>query len=466
MFVFSKGSFSELPSETSELATPEQAEGNKPALRISGRVLDAETGKPIKNVRMVPTMSDREDATNITWQSQYLRDFTDGSFLYETDRPWEKTRLRIEAEGYQPAMTRIVNKGEVAKMFVKLQRKLLTGVVRLPNGRPAGKAQVALATWTNEINVKAGKLSYSGHGEKLRQVIETAEQGRFVMPAEIDPSVAVVAHAQGYAEVANAEVKLARTTKVGEDLNDKPEEVTIIQLKPWGRVEGRVLLDDKPVVGAKYWVYQGRSDDVHVWANTNILTDADGRFVVEQIPPGRFGNCQRIAESSDGQSSYAISGLSPRFEIPAGETVKLEFGGRGRTLIGKLAIPQGFPYAIDWSKVTLQVSLQHPRFRFNGIDESSLIWSNFLQTDEGKQYAQRKVAVAADGSFRIEGLLAAEYDLTVIVDDKAVLTGQKPTGHILQGSEKITVSAVVPTDAVTQIDLGTIKLKSTIKLTP
>ena len=191
-------------------------------LRITGRVLDAETGQPIEKCRMVPTSVHRDDATDVTWQTQYMKEFTDGRYLYETERPWSKTRLRIEADGYRPASTGVVNKGESVELDVKLVREIFAGLVRLPNGQPAANAQVALASWTNEVYVESSKLSYSGHGAKLRQIVETDEQGRFVMPSEIDPWVVVVAHEAGYAEVASANQSLARKTPVGQDSVDDP----------------------------------------------------------------------------------------------------------------------------------------------------------------------------------------------------------------------------------------------------
>ena len=141
-------------------------------------------------------------------------------------------------------------------MDVKLDRQIFAGVVQLPDGRPAAKAQLALASWTNEIKVQSSKLSYGGHGEKLRKIVETDEQGRFVMPAEADPWVVVVAHEAGYAEVASTNQSLARKTPVGQELADIPQDTAVIELQPWGRVEVRVLTGDKPVVGAKYWVYR------------------------------------------------------------------------------------------------------------------------------------------------------------------------------------------------------------------
>ncbi len=447
----------------------QEAANAKPALRITGRVVDAETGKVIDKIRMVPTSVSRDDAKDITWQTQYLKNFTDGRFVYETAQPWEKTKLRIEAEGYQPAMTRIVKKGEVVELDLKLKRAVLSAEVRLPNGERVAKAQVVLATWTNEINITAGKLAYGHHGERLRKIVETDEQGRFVLPAEIDPSVLVVAHEAGYAEVANAEKGLIPTPLPASDTpGDKPQfETRIIELQPWGRVEGRVLIGDKPVVGAKYSVYQARTDDVHVVSGRTIVSDAEGRFVVEHLPPGRHGTCQRFVDGSDAQRSYSIDGLLHRFDVPPGKTTTLELGGRGRTLTGKLALPEGFPHKVDWSKVSTRVDLQPPRFsgRFGGKDESGAVWSQFKQSDEGKLYGRANVPIAADGSFRIESLPAAEYQLVVSASADAALGDSKPAGQILSGSSKFSIPAVVLPDATQPIDLGLVDLKSLVPLT-
>ena len=448
--------------------TSEKQEASKPdknkqpnGLRISGRVLDAQTGKPLAKCRMIPTSVYRDDSKDITWQTQYMKEFTDGRYLYETKRPWKKTKLRIEAEGYRPAVTRAVNKGETAEIDVKLVREVFAGEVRLPNGKPAAKAQLALASWTNEIQVAASKLSYSGHGAKLRKVVETDQQGRFAMPSDVDPWVVVVAHEAGYAEVSSKQRSLSKTPEGQED-------AAVIQLKPWGRVEGKVLSGGEPVAGAKYWVYQARADNVFVRAHYNVETDAEGRFVVEQIPPGRFGTCQRYVEGKDGQNSYAISGLIVRFEIVDGKTTLLELGDPGRTLTGKLKAPEGFPHKIDWKKASLRVSLQAPRFRGfrgGGDNQQALAQAQFLQSDEGKKYGRTNVAINADGSFRIVGLPAAEYQLTVSVNGQAVLGEPKPQGDVLHGAQKIPVPAIAPADKAA-VDLGDIKLQSLIAAKP
>lgn len=462
MVVYSQGKSGDEPTKSKEPIVTEQSVPKKRSVRISGSVIDAETGNRIEICRMVPAMSDRETSEEITWQSQYMKDFSDGHFVYETDRPWAKTVLRIEADGYQPAMTRWVNEGEVVELKVKLERKVLAGVVKLPSGEPAVRAQVALASWTNEVNVIDGKLTYTGHAEKLRKVIETDDQGRFVIPAEIDSSVLVVAHKEGYAEQTNALALLGRKSPYDQSTSEQfdntrtvAQGVPVIELRPWGRVEGQVLLGEAPVKGATYWVYQGRNDNFHVSSNESIETDADGRFVVEHVPPGRFGTCYRYAKGSDGASSYSLNGLVAHFDVPVGKTVSLELGGKGRTLIGKLVSKSGGTGEVNWSKTSLQLSLPYPSFMrgLGGVDESATLWSTFLQTEEGKQYTQKKFEVNADGTFRLEGVPAAEYVLSVKLEGKGV-----PEGSVLGGSKQIIVPAVLPIDQEKPIDLGTISI--------
>jgi hypothetical protein len=438
-------------------------------LRIAGRVLDADSGRPSAKCRVIPAYEDRfdsDDRDRITWQSQQMKEFSDGRFLYETNRPWNETLLRIEADGYRPAVTRAVNKSEKSVEFdVKLVRDAFAGVVLLPNGQPAAKAQVAIASHTNEVTVQSGKLSYSGHGEKLRKVVETDGQGRFTLPAEIDPSVVVVAHEFGYAEITTVpphsgkNIPDVKQPNEAKPLNNHALKITV---QPWGRVEGRILAQNKPVAGVKFWVYKMRGDYAEVWANQDVESNADGHFVVERFPPGR-GTCQRYAANSDGKGSHAISGLLVRFVIPPGKTTTLQLGSPGRTLIGKLVLPEGFPHKLDWIKVKVSVYLQFPR---NWQDhESCRSWSKFQEADEGKLYA-RSIKTAADGSFRVEGLPAAEYDLEVVADGQAVIGDQKPSGEIGRGSKEFSVPAVAPPNASMPIDLGAIKILPTVSSKP
>ena len=450
----------ESTGSTVEVLKSDEQSAPTSGIRISGRVLDAETGKVIDRIRVIPAPVYQDDSKNLTWQTHYLKDFADGRFVYETDRPWDKTRLRIEADGYQPVMTRVVKKGESVETDVKLERRILRGVVLLPDDTPVSKAQVVLATWTNEINISERKVSYSHHGALLRKVVETDELGRFVLPAEVDPAVLVVAHANGYAEQSNAETSLARKSADVDDGSDVNRGNPVIYLQPWGRVEGRVLKGDKGVVGAKYLIYPSRIDDVHVHLSGDVVTDENGRFSVADFPPCRYGVCQRAVESDDGKLVSSLGGLRTNFVVSPGKTTILELGDPGRTVTGRLVLPEGFPYKIDWSHVAMDVSPSAPSFK-HGLSGP---WSKFLDSDEGKSYVRKHITISENGSFRIEGLPAAEYRFSVKASGEAAISENRPAGPLFSGAGSFAVTGVVSQEPVEEIDLGVIDLQSHVPL--
>jgi hypothetical protein len=319
---------------------------------------------------------------------------------------------------------------------------------------------LALATCTNQVRLELGKISYVGPEKRLlRKLVETDGEGRFTLPAEIDNSVLVVAHESGYAEITtlppHAEKKAAR--KQPEEARPQDNQALRITLQPWGRVEGRIMSRDKPVAGAKLWVYRSRGDHVSIMDHgQNVVSDADGRFVVERMSPGGAGICQRYIENRKGEGGHHISGLVVDFDVLPGKTTTLRLGSPGRTLTGKLATPDGFPHKVDWSKVAVKVNL---RFPTDWQDEESVrAWSNFQATEEGKLYSRTNIKPAADGSFRIEDLPAAEYDLEFVLDGKPVIGDKKTEGEVARGGSRFSVPAVPPTDATKPIDLGTIKV--------
>src|SRR5262249_19884727 len=54
-------------------------------LRVSGRVLDATTGKPVEECRVIPTAVYDEKTRQYTWQPQYRKTFKDGVYEWKTD---------------------------------------------------------------------------------------------------------------------------------------------------------------------------------------------------------------------------------------------------------------------------------------------------------------------------------------------------------------------------------------------
>jgi hypothetical protein len=432
-------------------------------LKIFGRVFDAETGHPVAKCRIIPAAVIKEEDDHVTWQTQHLREFSGGEYLYEPRQPWDLTRLRIEADGFRPTVTHAVRKGESEEIDVMLIREVLAGTVLLPNGQPAANAQLAVASYTNEVTVRADQLSYRGHAARLRRIVETDREGRFELPTEMDPSALIIAHPSGYTEVTIVAASAQRTNS-GLQAGPHDKRSAKITLKPWGRVVGNVRMKDMPVADAKFCLYQSRHDQVFVWASQTIASDGSGRFVVEHLPPGPHGVCLRCVENGGSDNGSTIIGLPVQFEIFAGKDTPLELGVGSRTLVGRLASPDDFPHAIDWAKVNLRVFPKAPHFsgRIEGGNDPVRCWSRFLQTEEGKTYVRDDIAVAADGSFRVEGLPPTEYQVMISASEQAVHGGHFQKGELLRGGAKVQLPPIVVDQRPDPIDLGTIKLTATV----
>ena len=116
---------------------------------------------------------------------------------------------------------------------------------------------------------------------------------------------------------------------------------TDVTLMPWGRIEGVLKIGKKPAPNQKIgaWLanhsFSGRVD-------YDTRTDEHGRFVLERITPGAI-TVYRYVDTPDHRGWIPSN---PVFvEVSPGQTVRVEVGGSGRPVIGKLKVPQGFALA-------------------------------------------------------------------------------------------------------------------------
>lgn len=125
-------------------------------------------------------------------------------------------------------------------------------------------------------------------------------------------------------------------------------------------------------------------------------------------------------------------------EFIAGETTKLDLGGTGRPVIGKLLPSVDFEGKVLWNfaMVKVRTDLKRPDFpdapseAQDDPQARAAWWKEWKETDPGKAYlteakayeAARAVApflnasVGRDGSFRIDDTTAGNYELSVHAD--------------------------------------------------
>lgn len=413
------------------------APADLPPMSIRGRVTDARTGAPITSFRLIHASS--EPKRELRWQGHTLTRLADedGRYVLPLAKRYNTTLLRVDAEGYQPAISRpILNADGIATIDFQLQpASRLRGKVLTPTSQPAAGAQVTLATVTNEVRIEHGALRLAGDSRSQIGRLATCDQaGDFLLPPEIDPGTFVAVHEDGYAQVTPAELAKADG---------------IITLRPWGNVEGRLLLGGKPTPRLLINLGTNRpNDDPCISHSVDLTTDEAGRFSADHVPPGRT-YVQLISKTADGWVS--IVGTGVWVDVGPGQTTSIALGGVGRPVHGQLEPPPDLPRAIDLTRIHLWVRLRAPHVGFPGDNEMWAAQSRLLSSPEGKAYYHDHVPVAADGAFRIDRLPQGSYQLIGILQ-----TGDN--GPNLRVGSGIDIAPMPDGQSNEPLDLGRIKL--------
>jgi hypothetical protein len=422
------------------VAGPNDEPAKWPTLTVRGLVLDATTKRPIARFRVIPG--------GATWQPHLITTHHHGLFeLPPTERAWDETRFRVEAEGYRPAASRIVKKseGEVKLTFALQADPGISAIVRTPDGAPAAAAQATWTTLSREATGHGATITLSGHAERLgARVVIADTAGQFRLPPEADPGTIIVAHRSGYAEIKPADLRASGT----------------VRLHKWCRVEGRVAAGTKPVVGQKVRVYRigspGEDSPTHSWED-EAITDADGRFACDRVIAGQLV-IDRVF--STGAVQGVVQGLATFIEVREGRTARASLGGPGRTLVGRCQPPKDLGLPIDWSQVRIGLGLQAPHIGLHGDDPVWETYRAFLNTDEGKAYLRDNLPVERDGSFRIESVPPGDYLLSIWVFGPAVGRPAETEKVYASGHTRIEVNPSWDEHSEEPQSLGTINLRT------
>jgi protocatechuate 3,4-dioxygenase beta subunit len=234
---------------------------------ISGMIRD-EAGAPIAHARVcasassqelpsaltrVPTCIDSDDQGRYRAGNLLATSYTVSAaaprFIPAEFRPAGTTRreLPLAAGENKTGIDLVLRKGGVE----------ITGVVLDISGGPIAHAQVRAASRQSRLGV----------------VVDTDDQGRFAMWVARGP-VAVEASADGYAD--------------GDRQGSAPGRFEIL-LTPEGSLAGTVVdaASDQPIAGARVTAWGLASASYYDMSGSDV-SDGDGKFRVEHLPPGRF----------------------------------------------------------------------------------------------------------------------------------------------------------------------------------
>lgn len=435
----------------------------KDAIQISGTVVDANTGEPLDDFTVLlgevspdwpPSFqfatTGYKGRFTVTRSATFQRLTTDP----ESRKRWYSAiyQLQIKKDGYVPLLSQNIFARDGSQTIeLKLQRGSgPSGVVLLPSGEPAANAMVLLCTPERGVTIHGpAQIEKDIYTTKLRA--QTDQGGRFSLPPVADPQGLVVVHEQGYAQ-----------SPVGAATNE-------IALQPWGRVEGRLVLDSRPAanqhVCARHQVLRydkaGRPFGLMNYF-FETTTDSAGRFSFEKVPPGPCTVYRKVSH----EPRTWFESHETTVSVNAGATTDVVLGSGGRTVIGRVTLP-GVSDGIDWESVPVRLTLKTandpgPRPKRDDFISQDI----FVAATEyffAASRAQLNYAAFCDsnGSFRIPDVPPGSYKLEIkapALKRDSLAPADLGSGESASLVREITVPELDSDQSGEPLDLGMLQL--------
>ena len=435
-----------------------------PTLRASGTVTDKASGQHIPKFTVTPGISFTNNPDKVHWQPRDLQNHTEGTYSIRWRHPYAGYALRVEAEGYVSEVSRKIeiSEGTIELDFAlerateehlarqeKQNRHQPRGVVLRPDGKPAAGATLGFATESMGIYIQSGALDEEPH----RFFTHADDRRRFTIPSltpkdrfqrrdtpstdntPILPDGMVALHESGFAYLDYSQIVLARD-------KDTTTFESPVQLQEWARIEGRVMLGDKPAVECPVNLQvegpvaadgsDAPKSQSGIWYDYSATTDHQGRFVLNKVPPGMRGSVARtiVFARDAGFSAHVASHAVPLLFNP-GETTDVQIGGNGRSVIGKLQYAEGSPDPIDWKFALVQINAAPNNRRY-----------------------PRCSAVDSEGRFRVEDVPPGQYVLSVQITNPESRHNHSHPPFSLQQDFPI----VLPDSSTEPLNAGTLTL--------
>jgi protocatechuate 3,4-dioxygenase beta subunit len=388
-----------------------------PSLRISGRVQDGITGKaPGGLVEIERGAVDPQSGEVARWVHDDRMSVHQGYISADVDASNPTSfKLRITAAGYEPFVSRTIRSDEgFVKLDASLQKLATTrasgpsGVVRAPDRSPLAGAQVVMSTVESRGAQRRGRWVSIAQGRVVNadqhMIVTTGPDGRFTFPPAEEPYEVLAFTDAYYALATKAELEAGHELKT----------------QPWGRIEGQLLIGSKPAAGSYVQALRAgtrSSAEPGFGVSDKVQTDAEGRFAFRQVFAGNillFYGLEKGGKQVWSRGNRIVA-------VESGQTTRVTLGGHGRPVIGRIAPPPDFGRPLDFSEwITVRIESNKPWSYFPPeVLRSDDVLQGMFQAGQTPgqiayqgQYVQMTVAMAEDGSFRVEDVPAGTYRLT------------------------------------------------------
>ena len=431
LYSLAKPGFESLPAQPLPADERERAIKLRKILTVSGQVTDAVTGQPLVNFSVVPG---KVHGDHYHWDRTLARN-ANGRFSVALPGAGQPRAVKIEADGYYPEVSRSFREEEedAALDFALEKGEKLRGMVNNSKGHAVAAASVAFVGAAKTVIL--GRAKFEEHGPT--DIQETDGAGRFLFQPRRDGETLIAVHeSEGFAEIAVPELRSS----------------PVIALRPWGRLEGTLLIHGQPGAHQLVGLSQLGAHAFLFHVNAfSALTDDEGRFHMEQVPPGGImvGRVIR-SQFSNGQA----------VEIQPGVNRRIVLGDSGRTVAGRVLV---LDEAADWE------SWNHPAFlrsslppleqpKFNDAAQEGAWARTYWNSAAGEA---RQVAgvpyvltLEPNGRFRADDVPPGDYELEIHYHEPSASTGAPDVCRGLL-KQKVTIPKAPAGQPDAPVDLGT-----------
>ena len=453
---------------------------------IRGTVVDAETGAPVESFSAVPGIFWGERRP-IHWERRNAVAGGGGAFEQAFTYPREGHAVRVEAAGYLPADGRVVagDEGEVELRYELVKAEPLRVELATADGSPAAGARAWLVGPGQQMLFTDESL-----GELVPNYAEDAVEatagpdGAMTFPPQPGAFRVFATSEAGYADFEYpeptdgvAEVMPPDPTTAPAAPTTRPAGPVRLTLTPWARVEGVVKIGPEVAAGEKvvgFFTDRGGYDPQRPRIEFSLTADADGagRFAFARVPD-RPMSVGRLFDTENGYTSTHAEPVDP---TPGG-TATVTIGGTGRPVVGKIALPPelaGKPWTAVTASLTTRRSL--PPLPIAGElaglapDAARERVAAFMASDAGRAYRESvnaasfatrsyALALAPDGSYRVEDVPAGDYALSVQFNEPS--TPQRGWGETLgQANGAVTVPPAPDAEPRAPFEAPTVEAKA------
>jgi len=491
-------------------------------LNVTGKITDAETGE------IIPTFDVYfgQNYSNVDRRHWELKRGAgaNGTYRINNNDVRADVAVKIEAEGYEPTISRDITRDE-GNVTIDLALKKLSpektvgihGIVLQPDGKPASEVSVAMATHgEGSPYIQNGRVQ----NEREPYTISADKEGRFKFkyinfeeesenqPTHYPPNIQKVdfillfLHDSGF----------KRLTQQDWEALDESKTVT---LEPWGRVEGTIKVGTQLGKNLPIWGWVSFTEGGQMFGNEPYLSmhyettaDESGKFVINRLPAS-FVRVGRKIEFGDRASTS--TSMSDAIKLQSGETATVVIGGDGRPVMGTLVSSPEFETPPDLTFARVNVSLTPEKIDFSSIqadiqklrekmipkeifeeedlEKQRALTLTWLQTDDGKKFQaasqeltkdvmaaqernnERRTrrlagAVARDGTFRIDDVQEGDWTMSV------ELQSPPPPDQCGMGEKigtleyQFSVAAIPGGVSDEPLDIGTLEVKRLVPQNP